>query len=218
MDLNSINANVNRLLTNIVALISFLKEFAVDEAKDVSVTYVNADGSESVKTFPNVAKQRENLEEVNTFLENGNVDSADKISGKSLNDRVQVGRITPTEWSYSSSVKETLTGSNGRLYNEIITVEKRSIIIASVTGHWWSNSSWCQYGIAINNKGCNYDDKQSTHGYESDNAKRWRRVSFVAIEEVEAGDIDIALCLSSFSGVASINGSSIVYTIIEIGA
>jgi len=56
MDLNSINANINRLLTNIWAVISFLKEFAVNGAKDVSITYINADGSESVKTFPNVAK------------------------------------------------------------------------------------------------------------------------------------------------------------------
>jgi hypothetical protein len=56
MDLNSINANINRLLTNIWAVISFLKEFAVDGAKDVSITYINADGSESIKTFPNIAK------------------------------------------------------------------------------------------------------------------------------------------------------------------
>jgi len=62
MDLNSINANINRLLTNIWAVISFLKEFAVDGAKDVSITYINADGSESVKTFPNIAKQIDGLE------------------------------------------------------------------------------------------------------------------------------------------------------------
>ena len=58
MDLNSINANINRLLTNIWAVISFLKEFAVDGAKDVSITYINADGSESVRTLPNIAKWR----------------------------------------------------------------------------------------------------------------------------------------------------------------
>jgi len=56
MDLNSINANINRLLTNIWAITSFLKEFAVDGAKNVSITYINADGSESVKTFSNIAK------------------------------------------------------------------------------------------------------------------------------------------------------------------
>ncbi len=71
MDLNSINANINRLLTNIWAIITFLKEFAVDGAKDVSITYVNADGSESVKTFPNVAKQIASLENwKTTFLNN----------------------------------------------------------------------------------------------------------------------------------------------------
>lgn len=61
MDLNRLNANVNRLLTNIWAVISFLREFAVDDAKDVSITYVNADGSESVKTFPNIAKMSDTL-------------------------------------------------------------------------------------------------------------------------------------------------------------
>jgi len=59
MDLNSINANINRLLTNIWAVISFLKEFAVDSAKDVTITYINADGTESVKTFPNIEKWRD---------------------------------------------------------------------------------------------------------------------------------------------------------------
>jgi nickel-dependent lactate racemase len=62
MDLNLLNANVGRLLTNIWAVISFLREFAVDGAKDVSITYINADGSESVKTFPNIAKQIDSLE------------------------------------------------------------------------------------------------------------------------------------------------------------
>lgn len=76
MDLNSINANVNRLLSNIWAIISFFKEFAVDSAKDVSITYLNADGSESTKTFPNVAKivQACNLKNDNGKLKdlNGN--------------------------------------------------------------------------------------------------------------------------------------------------
>lgn len=62
MDLNSINLNVNRLLQNIWAVITFLKEFTIDGAKDVSITYINADGSESVKTFSNLAKQMGDLE------------------------------------------------------------------------------------------------------------------------------------------------------------
>lgn len=62
MNLNSINANVNRLLTNIWAVILFLKEFAVDGAKDVNIAFVNEDGSESVKIFPNIAKQIASLE------------------------------------------------------------------------------------------------------------------------------------------------------------
>jgi len=58
MDLNLLSANVNRLLTNIWAVIAFLKEFAVDPAKDVSISYLNADGSVSVNTFPNIAKMQ----------------------------------------------------------------------------------------------------------------------------------------------------------------
>jgi len=56
MDLNAINTNVNRLLSNIWAIIAFLSAFTVGSAADVTITYLNADGSESVRTFPNVAK------------------------------------------------------------------------------------------------------------------------------------------------------------------
>ena len=47
---------INILITNAGNILRFLKEFAVDGAKDVSITYINADSSESVKTFPNIAK------------------------------------------------------------------------------------------------------------------------------------------------------------------
>lgn len=57
MDLSSVNININRLLTNIWNIVSFFKEFAVDDSKDVSVTYINEDGSESSRTFPNISKQ-----------------------------------------------------------------------------------------------------------------------------------------------------------------
>lgn len=67
MNLNELNANVNRLLQNIWAVITFLKEFCVDGAKDVSITYINNDGSESIKTFPNVAKMQS---QVNDWLSN----------------------------------------------------------------------------------------------------------------------------------------------------
>lgn len=72
MNLNEINANVNRLLQNIWAVITFLKEFCVDNAKDVSITYINADGSESVKTFPNIAKMNE---EFKSYLTNNIIPS-----------------------------------------------------------------------------------------------------------------------------------------------
>ena len=58
MDIKSINANVNRLLSNIWSIITFLKEFTVDDAKDVSITFLNENGTESIKTFPNIEKQK----------------------------------------------------------------------------------------------------------------------------------------------------------------
>ena len=48
---------INILITNAGNILKFLKEFTVDSAKDVSITYINADGSESVSTFSNIAKQ-----------------------------------------------------------------------------------------------------------------------------------------------------------------
>ena len=56
MDLNALNQSVLRLINNGTKIISFLKDFTVGSAKDVSITYINADGSTSVKTFPNIAK------------------------------------------------------------------------------------------------------------------------------------------------------------------
>ncbi len=53
---------ITNLITNSSNIIRFLKEFSVDSAKDVSVSIINADGSESKRTFPNVAKQIAGLE------------------------------------------------------------------------------------------------------------------------------------------------------------
>ena len=62
---------ITNLITNSSNIIRFLKEFSVDSAKDVSVSIINADGSESKRTFPNVAKQIAGLESwKNTFLTN----------------------------------------------------------------------------------------------------------------------------------------------------
>ena len=62
MDLNLINANVSRLLTNIRNIIIFLKEYTVDGAKDVSITHIDDSGTAMVKTFPNITKQMGELE------------------------------------------------------------------------------------------------------------------------------------------------------------
>ena len=87
MDLNGINANVNRLLTNIWNIVTFLKEFAVDGAKDVSITYINADGSESVKSFPNIAKIIGNMDvwKANAGLEIANHRSLGRFEVAGLN-------------------------------------------------------------------------------------------------------------------------------------
>ena len=67
MNLVTINENINRLLTNIWAIVSFFKEYLVDPSKDVTLTFQNADGSETENTFPNISKQNEAL---NTWKDN----------------------------------------------------------------------------------------------------------------------------------------------------
>ena len=57
MNLVQINENINRLLANIWAILGFFKEYLVDPANDVSMTFINADGTETTRTFPNIAKQ-----------------------------------------------------------------------------------------------------------------------------------------------------------------
>ena len=57
MNLVQINENINRLLTNIWAVLAFFKEYLVDPANDVSMTFINADGTETTRVFPNLAKQ-----------------------------------------------------------------------------------------------------------------------------------------------------------------
>ncbi len=59
MNLAELSIQVNRLLANIWAIIAFFKEYLVDPAKDVSITFRNADNTETVNTFPNIAKQVE---------------------------------------------------------------------------------------------------------------------------------------------------------------
>lgn len=56
MDLNSINQSVLRLINNSTNIISFLKDFTTGGAKDVSISYIEADGNTTNKTFPNIAK------------------------------------------------------------------------------------------------------------------------------------------------------------------
>ncbi len=62
MNLVQINENINRLLANIWSIIVFFREYLVDPAKDVSMTFKNEDGSESVNIIPNINKQNEGLE------------------------------------------------------------------------------------------------------------------------------------------------------------
>lgn len=62
MDLNNINQNVLNLIKNGTNIISFLKEFTTGSAKDVSIQQIEADGSTTTKSFPNIAKFTGNVE------------------------------------------------------------------------------------------------------------------------------------------------------------
>lgn len=96
MDLNLLNANVNRLLTNIWNVISFLKEFTVDGAKDVSITYLNANGTESTNTFPNIAKQLAGLDSWKVGVQTQLDDKADLLTtaiGNINNDNVDLNTL-----------------------------------------------------------------------------------------------------------------------------
>ncbi len=122
MDLNSINANINRLLTNIWAIISFFKEFIVDGAKDVSFTYINSDGSESVKTFPNISKMHDTfkswLSDGVPWLRIGNGDRGTRTlnvkqwfqggANTTTDDRIYI--VTDIEQSQSRTFCYRLTG------------------------------------------------------------------------------------------------------------
>ncbi len=95
MDLNALNQNTNRLIQNTTRVISFLKEFTVDDAKDVSMTYVNEDGSESTKSFSNIAKM---VEDSNTSNDGrvAEADNALKLEGKSLDEVVNMSSASDT--------------------------------------------------------------------------------------------------------------------------
>jgi len=136
MDLNSINANINRLLTNIWAVISFLKEFAVDGAKDVSITYINADGSESVKTFPNIAKMvaSYNITYTGGYIKDlsGNIIKVNQNIGKNnpIVNTATIVRIDSlsSEWETVCELNATqvgfrfeiTTGHNSAIYSDVI--------------------------------------------------------------------------------------------------
>ena len=53
---------IDRLLTNGGRILEFLKDFTIGTSKDVSITYINADGTESISTFKNIAKMVAELE------------------------------------------------------------------------------------------------------------------------------------------------------------
>ena len=76
MNLDLINANVTRLLRNIGNVISFLKEYTVDESKDVSITHIGDDGSEITRTFPNITKQINSLNARSSMVRTVYVDQA----------------------------------------------------------------------------------------------------------------------------------------------
>lgn len=131
MDLNSINANINRLLTNIWAVISFFKEFAVDGAKDVSITYINADGSESVKTFKNIAKL---ISELETWKQNAKTDLSSFPKFLVTSDFATAEFGDFTNWTKPSTVEVLGTITSGTVWDDRSAWEKEWLTAMGLSG------------------------------------------------------------------------------------
>ena len=92
MDLNALNQSVLRLIENGTNIISFLKDFTIGSAKDVSITYINADGSESVSTFANIAKMSNEITYWmdNLYNTNNNYSYFDRNSSSIANEKHRI--------------------------------------------------------------------------------------------------------------------------------
>jgi len=141
MDLNALNQSVLRLIENGTKIISFLKDFTVGSAKDVSITYINADGSESVSTFPNIAKivQSANVTNVGGVLKD--------LAGKNItNNFIKVGLINNYSIDTTDRViipfDKVITNTNNSVFDynpdtgEITVLQSGTYIITGKASHY----------------------------------------------------------------------------------
>ena len=132
---------INILITNAGNILKFLKEFTVDSAKDVSITYINADGSESIKTFPNIVKQNANLESwKNNFFSVGlDLINVRKIIGnrpdyfRAVIPLVLLDNTNISSFSYTSGRFEFITSSGCCILSSILVDIKSSKIYNTET-------------------------------------------------------------------------------------
>jgi len=117
---------IDRLLTNGGRILEFLKEFTTSSAKDVSITYINADNSESVKTFPNIAKQLLTFEEWKNNIVTSTVKVREKIYGRNevfivnTNALIDVVRVTYYDFSTFILTATLRHGSNGFISARVV--------------------------------------------------------------------------------------------------
>ena len=138
--------------------------------------------------------------------------------------RMSVHTYYPPAWSYSTTnTNKAMRDDIGLLYSVDFVVPKKSIIIARVVGHWLGpTSGTTEFSMTINGQGGAYEQgtknrSAAQHSYAQQIAYKWRQLHHSIMAEVPAGAVKIGLHMSSTAGSASINGSSINYTIIEVG-
>ena len=131
---------VQRLVSNGNSIINFLKNFSSSTPQDVSVDWVNDDGSVETKTFANIKKfqdsvdiKNNNNELVSSTGENLSIHNANNIEGKSLLDiqgmvtnphnfkfLVDTERSFPERWMVGVNQKNQIVGwgyQNTYIYN-----------------------------------------------------------------------------------------------------
>ncbi len=192
MDLNALNQAVLRLIENGTKIISFLKDFTSSTTKDVSITYINGDGSESVKTFPNIAKM------VDTY----NITNDSGII-KDANGNVLVSEVNPVflgDWQSIGGNYDVRIVRNG---NGIVTIsglanggalENGEVLVLPVgfrpkSGIYQMKTNGktpydgCN-NVRINADGVMYYYHSEHNGTQRDDVTNWLDVSFTFQAEI----------------------------------
>ena len=109
--------SVERLVANCNSIVNFLREFSSDIPQDISIDWVNDDGSITTKTFSNIRKFQESINILNKnnilkSIDNGEltIDNALKLDGKTLNEIMEL--VSP-----KGSIIEFMLIKNGKQIN-----------------------------------------------------------------------------------------------------